>query len=135
MSKTKQISGFTLIELMVTVAIIAILAAIAYPSYTEYVIRAKRSDAKAALLAAQLAEEKYRANHITYGSLGEIGISTESPDGHYDLSMSGGYDAVNYAIIATPRQSDNTCGIFVIDQDGPNYNYGGGYADATCWGK
>ena len=58
-------SGFTLIELMITVAIIAILAAIAYPSYTQYVRRAHRADAKTALLSnAQFLERNYTESNL-----------------------------------------------------------------------
>ncbi|MEI6336378.1 MAG: type IV pilin protein [Methylococcaceae bacterium] len=140
----KQPSGFTLIELMIVVAIIGILAAIAYPSYTEYVIRSKRSDAKAAFLQVQLAQEKYRANNISYGTLIEIGISTTatytSPDGYYTIAISGTPTATTYTVTAAPLApfADATCGTFAIQKsvtpsnDGPYYT---GYANAACWGK
>ena len=113
----KQRAGFSLLELMITVAIIGILASIAYPSYTEYVIRAKRSDGKAALLKAQLAEEKWRANHTTYGGLTEIGVSSSSEDGYYAISISGTPTATTYTIIATPNFTDTKCGTLGITQN------------------
>lgn len=68
----KPQSGFTLIELMVTVAVIGILAAIAYPSYQEYVKRANRADAKAVLLeTAQVLERNFtEANRYDQTSAG-----------------------------------------------------------------
>lgn len=129
----KRSSGFTLIELMIVVAIIGILASIAYPAYTEYVIRAKRSDAKAALLQVQLAQEKWRANHTSYGTLANIGVNATSPDGYYTIAVSGN-TATAYTATATPLAPDAKCGALGIDQAGVK-TVTGTDSVANCWGK
>ena len=58
--------GFTLIELMITVAIVAILAAIAYPSYTQYVERARRQEAISVMLEVQQFAERFFTENRTY---------------------------------------------------------------------
>lgn len=66
-------SGFTLIELMITVAIVAILAAIAVPAYSKYVLRAGRTEAISALQQLAAAQERYRLDHNKYAlSLDEL---------------------------------------------------------------
>lgn len=85
----KSCGGFTLIELMIVVAIIATLAAIAYPSYTDSVRKARRADGKEALLRIHLEAEKWRANNTTYTcDLVELGLGNTSIEEHYDLALS-----------------------------------------------
>lgn len=133
MYPSKRASGFTLLELMIVVAIIGILAGIAYPSYTAYITQGKRSDAKAALLQAQIEQEKYRANNPTYGTLAQIGISNLSPDGYYTINVTAN-SSTDYTVTADPLApfTDTACGSFAVNKDGAYYI---GFADASCWGK
>jgi type IV pilus assembly protein PilE len=92
--------GFTLIETLVTVAIAGVLSSVAYPSLEGQVLRARRTDALVALLQAQLAEERYRANNASYGSLAEAGLRATSSAGYYTVQVaSAGTDG--YALLAS----------------------------------
>jgi len=131
--KNSHITGFTLIELMMVVAIIGILSSIAYPSYTEYVLRAKRGDGKAAILAAQLAQEKYRANNTSYLAVS----STASSDGYYNYVISA-VSGTNYTITATPTFTDSSCGNLILTvasgTETKSVSASGGTI-ANCWKK
>lgn len=147
--KIKKLQGFTLIELMIVVAIVGVLAAIALPSYQEYAKQARRADAKSGILALQLAQEKHRANCPTYASGfrsaapanpndycpdNQVIHPTTSPDGYYNLSIVYA-SATTYLITAGPTgiQVGDDCGTYALDQNGENYT--GSYANATCWDK
>ncbi|WP_218242767.1 type IV pilin protein [Comamonas fluminis] len=82
--KNPKISGFTLLELMIVVAIIGIIAAIAYPSYTESVLKGKRAQARSALIELLQQEERYMTQRNCYlgfttNSAGVASASTPSP--------------------------------------------------------
>lgn len=94
--------GFTLIELMIVVAIVGVLAAIAYPSYQDSIRLARRSDAADGLMNLQGLQEKYRANNTIYGTLVLIGAAdpATSEDGFYTLTV-GNNAATTYTLTAT----------------------------------
>lgn len=111
--------GFTLIELMIVVAIITIISAIAIPAYSDYVTRSKRADAKTTLITVQLAQEKYRTSNIDYATLSDLGLSDPipSPDGYYTVTVTAASTAT-YTLEATPTadQIDPVCAKFILSQ-------------------
>lgn len=96
----KHNEGFTLVELMITVAILAILATIAIPAYRNYIDRAKQSDAIIGLKAAQMAQEQYFSENNAYSSTIDIlpGFSDSTVNDSY---VKGDYHFSATATIAT----------------------------------
>ncbi len=138
--------GFTLIEALVTVAIAGVLSSVAYPSLEGQVLRARRSDALVALMQAQLAEERYRANNAGYGNLADTGVRATSPSGYYTVQVaSAGAD--DYALLASAnaRQTrDTACRYMRLTQIDASLAYASGSDETTsnpsdvnrrCWGR
>jgi type IV pilus assembly protein PilE len=132
--RTSAQRGFTLIELMITVAIVGILAAIAYPSYTNYVLRGYRSEGLAMLSDAAARMERFYAQNNTYAgaTLATLGITNaNSPNGRYTLSLPAAATATTYSLQIAPQGAqtkDTTCGTMSLDQSGTKSP-----TTAECW--
>lgn len=145
----KRVGGFTLIEVMVVVAIVAILAAIALPNYREHVARGRRADGKALLLeAAQWLERQYSLSRSYASSSGGATINTaalnaaplaasQSASKFYTLSFASGPSTTAYALQIAPAgaMENDKCGSFRIDQTGQRSVTGTGATVAQCWGR
>jgi type IV pilus assembly protein PilE len=157
----KHIKGFTLIEVMITVAIVAIVAAIAYPSYQDTVRKSRRADAKAALLEIAQLEERFFTVNNQYSSaltstpgLGytcyAASCSTRvlTRDGYYQLTVVLTNNNQSYTITSAPltdksQAQDTACGTFSLSNTGIKCVQNGSYcsngadaarnAVATCW--
>ena len=137
--------GFTLIELMIVVAIIAILAAIAVPAYQRYGYRARRVDGQQLLLTIANAEERYYAVNNQYTTdvtkIGFTGTSAVSNNGYYSATItpaSGSTSAQTYLAKAAPQgaQSNDVCGSLSIDNTGnkqPDTSNATLNSNGNCW--
>ena len=128
--------GFSLIELMIVVAIVAILGTIAYPSYQQYVLTSHRVEAKKMLLDAANRQETYFMDFNRYtSSAADLNISDDSESGFYHLVISAGTNT--FILFATPsgaQGSDSDCIIFSIDQDGTrSATRLGDTVNDACW--
>lgn len=134
----KKQQGFSLIELMIVVAIVAILASIAYPSYQQYVIKSWRNTAAGCLLdLAQGMERRYTSNMSYVGAAlpaanctAENGIAAR-----YIFSFPVAAAAQTYTLRAVPQgaqASDTQCGTLSITQAGARAETGSGSVQ-DCW--
>ena len=145
----KRVGGFTLIEVMVVVAIVAILAALALPSYREHVARGRRADGKALLLeAAQWLERQYSLSRSYATSAGGAAINgtvlnaaplaaSQSASRFYTLSFASGPGVTNFVLEVAPAggMSNDTCGAFRVDQTGARTVTSTTKTAEQCWGR
>lgn len=155
MGSTKN-HGFTLIELIITVAVIGILVAVALPSYRQYVVKSNRSAAESFMMTVANKEEQYMlgnsyyAGDVSAGSaLSDLGLSLPSQvSGYYAVTVActtttaiGNCSAVagapGYTITATPSGSqasdDTKCATLTLNQQGAKTMSGTATALSDCW--
>ncbi|MFK5987153.1 MAG: type IV pilin protein [Pseudomonadota bacterium] len=127
-------SGFTLLELIITIAIVGIIASFAIPSYQHSIMASQRIEAKSSLLTIQLEQEKWRAAHVSYATLEELQIAKLSLNGLYELSIPLLPNGDQFFALATPigKQQQDSCGTFALNQLGAVYK---DYANQNCWGE
>ncbi|MFT6924527.1 MAG: type IV pilus assembly protein PilE [Psychromonas sp.] len=121
--------GFTLIELMIVVAIVAILAAISFPSYRDSVRNARRAEAQATLQGLSQAMERYYTTNGTYAGAAAAGADTGAPDIFSTKSPIDGGDAFYnlkivsaggsaYVVAAEPINVQAGDGILILKSTG-----------------
>ena len=143
--RMRHSAGFTLIELMIVVAIVAILTAIAYPSYTRYIIKTHRATATACLAEYANYMERYYTTNLRYdkdatpaatpNTLPDLDCASAQQSGtRYKYTMPT-LTASTFVLSAAPQgpQAGDTCGTLTLDQTGTRGADAAGGGVATCW--
>lgn len=143
--KTKT-PGFTLIELMITIAILGIIASIALPSYSKYVKRGNRSEGRSMLVDAAAKQERFYSDNnqftATIGSTG-MGITEsanctaagiQSETCLYTITAAVSNSNQQFTLTATPTFPDSECTTLTLTQDGTK-GATGTLGTTDCWGK
>lgn len=123
-------SGFTLVELMVVVAIVGILSAIALPAYNDYIIRSRLADAFSQLSSAASSAEQFWSNNRTY-----VGLPVPTSSSNFTYALS---NATNSTYTITATGINTVAGFaYTIDQSGAKattaVKTGWGSTSTTCW--
>lgn len=137
----KRLRGFSLLEVIIVIAIIGLLVAIAYPSYLSYVTKTRRSEGKTALLDLQQRMERFFLDRNTYttATIGTGNASTDvlptnlTENGRYTLQIAASSNTPpSYTLQAVPQNPDPECGTFTLNGQNIRGITGSGTVGA-CW--
>jgi type IV pilus assembly protein PilE len=147
----KRVGGFTLIELMITCVVLAIIVGIAVPAYTQQMHKARRADARNAILDLAGREERFLSISNSYSQtasdMGYTAFPMTVNNGYYQLTVTvpdpafvaAGNTGPSYIITATAlgaQLTDSDCRTFTVNQIGQQValTTGGAINTPTCWG-
>ena len=145
MAKARADAGFTLIEVMIALAVVAITTTIAASTYRSHLRRGNRAQAVQSLLMAAAEQEKFHLAHGSYGSRLDAGVgddppglpvASRTPGGHYTLAVEVA-TAAEFRVVATAAgsQADPACLRLSIDESGRRLaaNSQGADSASRCW--
>ncbi len=145
MAKARAAAGFTLIEVVIALAVVAITTMIAASTYRSHIRRGQRAQAVQALLMAAAEQEKFHLAHGSYGNRLDAGagdeppglpVASRTPGGHYTLAIALATPA-EFRVIATASggQADPACQVLSIDESGRRLAQDSRGADNArrCW--
>lgn len=129
--------GFTLVELMIALAIVGIIAAIAYPSYTRNVTKSNRSAAESFMMSLANKEEQYLLDSRQYtATVTDLLAVPTDVMRNYTVTITTVAAPPSYTITATPiggqLSSDTSCGTLTLTQDGTK-GVSGSASVSSCW--
>jgi type IV pilus assembly protein PilE len=152
----RKSAGFTIIELMLVVAVVAVLASVAYPSFLDSIRKGRRADAVAALAQVQQAQERWRSNKNGYTTSltpaltdtpPGLGLRATSSKDYYTISIDAanatGYTTTATAVTGTSQASDSPCQRLRVVVDRGNIVYSAAAATGAfdesvsnrCWSR
>ena len=127
-------AGFSLLELMIVLAVASILLAVAIPSYQRYVQRAHRAEAVRLILAIADCQERIRASKGFYDT-SQCLASLDSESHDFRIEPAGEADSLTFTIVAEPREAwADHCGSLSLDQSGTRAISGDPGELLKCWG-
>lgn len=135
----KSAAGFTLIEVVVVMAILGIIAAIAIPSYQNYMMKARRADGREMLQRVAAAQERFYTNRNQYTAdlttAAGLNLGTaDSEAGHYTVAIVVAVGGQSYTLTATPQgvQAADVCANLTVNNVGAR-GYTGSSTNGSCW--
>lgn len=134
-------NGYSLIELMVTVAVVGVLVSISVPTYKSYSMKSRRSEGRSFAMEIMQRQEKYYNENNTYTTnLTQLGYNSATPtseQGYYMVTATAAPDGITNNVIITAQPigtqtSDTECGSFIYNSNGVKST---STASTTCWNK